>query len=258
MTNETNEKPQCYLVLGAAGSGRREVVADLIEDGLEPTDAPVVFLPAGLDPEGLPAGVTLVTWGWDDGGGIAAAWPAGARIGFFVTDGRANPVDQIEAFKPWMQARQVELARVVCVLHCQLVAANPALMVWYDACVHFADILLLNRREGVENKWFSEFRTRHDKQALPCLVELVKKGRVANPALVLEPQARRMSHWFDEDEPHWAGAWAQVEGVVIEDEAGEEEDADDQPEGDDPYLARLPSGLRAKVLPNIAEYLPTA
>jgi hypothetical protein len=51
-----------------------------------------------------------------------------------------------------------------------------------------------DRREGVANKWLSDFRAHFDGQFYPCLFELVKGGRVKNPALVLDPLARRMSH----------------------------------------------------------------
>ena len=40
-------KPLVYLILGAAGSGRREIVADLIEGGLGDGDRPAAFLAAG-------------------------------------------------------------------------------------------------------------------------------------------------------------------------------------------------------------------
>ncbi|MCX6953639.1 MAG: hypothetical protein NTV51_15925 [Verrucomicrobia bacterium] len=40
------EKPLVYLILGAAGSGRRAVLADLLEDGLVAGDRPAVMLAA--------------------------------------------------------------------------------------------------------------------------------------------------------------------------------------------------------------------
>jgi len=38
------EKPLVYLVLGSAGSGRREVLVDLIQDGLGEADRAAVLL----------------------------------------------------------------------------------------------------------------------------------------------------------------------------------------------------------------------
>src|SRR5690606_29761058 len=147
----------------------------------------------------------------------------------------------------------VELGRVICVYHSALVAAEDRLRTWYDACVHFSDIVLLNRRDGVENKWVSDLRTYFAKQYLPCLIETVKKGRVANPALVLDQQTRRMSHWFDEAEDGWAAQFAGDSEIVIEDEA--EDDPDEAPTEEDVYLARHPSGRRVKEIPDIAAVL---
>ncbi|WP_221029576.1 hypothetical protein [Actomonas aquatica] len=260
------DKPLVYLVLGAPGSGRREIVADLIESGVSADDVPVVFTAAAEAERGIettmPRG-EVATWLWEEhedfAPTMAAVWPEAATVGFFIVDGLRNPVDQIEAFKPWLAGQGLELARVVCVFHCALVAEHERLRAWYDACVHFSDIVLLNRREGVENKWISELRTRFSKSYLPCLVEMVKKGRVANPALVLDLQVRRYSHWFDADENPWSGLVDDDTEIIIEDEedpkgrgsADEELDFDEE----DTYLARHPSGLRKKDIPDIAKIL---
>ena len=70
---------------------------------------------------------------------------------------------------------------------------------------------------------------------------------MANPALILEPQARRLSHAFD----------AEQDWIV----SGSEEDA---PEGEeevtaepevDPYFQRRPGGRRLKEIPDIAPFL---
>lgn len=140
--------------------------------------------------------------------------------------------------------------------------------------MHFSDVVLLNRREGVANKWMSDFQLRFKEACYPCLFEVVKKGRVKNPMVVLDPQARRMSHIFDIDE--WTGL--DLEGVEFGVEGEDEpEDLDDggksangkkpahpnqSPEEDDdwmpekePYFETLPNGRRAKELPDIRKYL---
>ena len=254
----SSEKPLVYLILGAAGSGRREIVADLIDGGLAAGSAGQPFDLAqsrqsalALLPAGEPAGAadarlgSLARWAWTDGR-IESPDLAGATHVFLFTDGRRNPVDQVEAFQAWLAASGGELARILCVIHCGLVAQHKELLAWYDACVHFADVVLLNRREGVPNKWMSDFQARYAAQFLPCLFELVKAGRVENPALILEPQARRMSHVFDE-EPNWEVTSAD----------GEEEDEAEitaQPE-EDPYLQRRAGGRRVKEIPDVAKYL---
>jgi hypothetical protein len=249
------EKPLVYLILGSAGSGRREVLADLIDGGLEETDRPAVILPAGEDltPAEDPNLPRVSSWAWQDGA-IEGDAPAEATHVFFVTDGRRNPVDQVEAFKPWLEAQGGELARVICVIDSQLAEKNPPLLAWFEACVHFADVVLLNRREGVENKWLSDFLGHFKKQYYPCVFEFVKDGRVKNPALILEPEARRMSHVFD-DEQDWV--FTNAEGKEI-DEQEETEDGDDEIEAkpeEDPYFARRLGGRRVKEIPDIAAFL---
>jgi hypothetical protein len=249
------EKPLVYLILGSAGSGRREVLIDLIEGGLDPEDRPAVLLPArerawtDLDAK---LGQTA-TWDWQDGA-IIGGLPESATHVFFVTDGTRNPVDQIEVFKAWVEAQGGELARVICVIDSQLAEKHSALLAWFEACVHFSDVVLLNKREGVENKWLSGFLNHFKKQYYPCVFELVKAGRVKNPALILEPQARRMSHVFDEEQD-WV--FTNAEGEEI-DEQEESEDGDDEIEAvpeEDPYLIRRTGGRRVKEIPDISQYL---
>jgi len=247
------EKPLIYLVLGAAGSGRREVLVDLIAGGLETTDVPLVLLPAAEPAVDMDARLpNPQRWSLVEGFMVAPA-PVEATHVFVVTDGRANPMDQIEAFKAWLESTGGEIARVLLVVNCQLAEKTPPLLPWFEACAHFADVLLLNRREGVANKWLSDFQNRFKDQYYPFLIEFVKAGRVKNPVLILDPLARRMSHFFDEDQ----------EWVVTSDDEGDTED--DVAEGDeevevtqevDPYLDRDAANRRKKILPDIAKYLP--
>lgn len=253
------EKPLVYFILGAAGSGRREVVADLIEGGLSEDKRAAVLLSEGEDSDSAdPRLGTVGRWRWIAAGAIEAAVPADLDVVFLITDGRVNPVDQLEAFKAWVSGQSVELARILTVVDCRLAELNPPLLAWYDACVHFSDVVLLNRRDGVANKWISGFQNRIKHQFIPCLVELVKDGRVANPALILEPQALRISHVFDEEED-----WVTVDGEDAEAEdkegegAGGEEEVEMVPE-EDPYFARRQGGRRVKELPDIAEFLSRA
>ena len=251
--NTRNAKPLVYLFLGAAGSGRREVVADLIDGGLAGEARPAVLLaadePASELDRKLPG---LARWTWT-GEAIDAVPPPNATHWFFVTQGRGNPVEQIGAFKPWLQAQGGELARVISVVNCQLAEKNPPLRVWYEACIHFSDIVLLNRREGVANKWLSDFLAYFQDQFYPCLFEQVKGGRVKNPALVLEPQARRLSHWFDEEQD-WIFTNADGEEVDEDEVTGDDDEIEATP-AEDLYLARDAAGRRTKRIPDIAKFL---
>ena len=249
----SSETKLIYLILGTAGSGRRAVIADLIEGGLTETDRPAVMVSDAEAESPTDARLPNVSrWHWT-GEMMEATTPADATHVFFITDGRTSPVDQIEVFKAWLLAQGGEVARVVCVVDCQLAEKNPPLLLWYDACVHFSDIVLLNRREGVGNKWLSEFQGHFKSQYIPALFEFVKGDKVKNPGLILEPQARRMSHVFDEEQD-----W------VFTDVDGEEIDEDEETEGDeeveakvaeDPYFERLNGGRRVKEIPDVRKFL---
>lgn len=248
-------KPLVYLVLGAAGSGRREVLADLIEGGLADGDRAAVLLcdteAAGESDAKLGE---ITRWHWLDEGAIAGELPAGATHVFFVADGRRNPIDLCEVFKPWVEAQGGEIARVLCVVHCALVEKNPPLVAWFEACIHFSDVVLLNKRDGVQNKWLSDFQAHFTKQFMPALFDFVKNGRVKNPALVLDPSARRMTHAFDAEQD-WI--FTDSEGEVIEEDEvtdDDEEEIEATPEVD-PYFVRDAANRRAKKIPDITKFL---
>ena len=248
-------KSLVYLILGAAGSGRREVISDLIEGDSEARGSAAVLLEEGEAADEADGKLGKVgRWRWSAGGNIEAELPdEGEKRAFFVTNGRLNPVDQVEAFKAWLPLQGAELGRIICVVDCGLAERNPALLAWYDACIHFSDVVLLNRREGVANKWVRDFQERYTDQFFPCVMEFVRAGRVRNPALILNPCALRISQVF-EDEP----AWVPVGGDP-EDEGGEEDaEGDEEVEmvlAEDPYFARRPGGRRAKEIPDIAKFL---
>ncbi|MGD1031533.1 MAG: hypothetical protein ABSA05_10365 [Opitutaceae bacterium] len=248
-------KSLVYLILGAAGSGRREVLADLIEGDSGGGGTSAVLLEEGEAADEADGRLGRVgRWRWSAGGTIAAELPdGGADRVFFVTNGRLNPVDQVEAFKAWLPLQDAELGRIICVVDCGLAERSPALLAWYDACIHFSDVVLLNRREGVANKWVRDFQERYKGQFFPCVMELVRAGRVRNPALILNPSALRISQVF-EDEPAWIPL-----GGDPEDEAGEgEAEGDEEVEmvlAEDPYFARRPGGRRAREIPDIAKFL---
>jgi hypothetical protein len=251
-----SDQPLVYLILGAAGSGRREIVADLIEGGLAEGDRAAVMLSAAEAPDAFDAKLPALTrWTWT-AESVDGRLPGEATHVFFVTDGRSNPVDQLEVCKAWLEAQGAELGRILCVVNCALAEKNPPLLAWYEACVHFSDVVLLTRREGVGNKWLSEFRSHFDDLFYPCLFELVKAGRVKNPALVLDPLARRMSHAFDADQ-EW----------VFTDSEGDEIEEDEESEGEeevevtaavDPYFVRDAALRREKKIPDIAKFLGPA
>jgi hypothetical protein len=223
-------------------------LADLIDGGLGEGERAAVLVSATEAPD--PADARLkdaAPWTLLPEAGVDAEFPEGATHVFVVLDGRGSPVDQIEAWKEWLESRGAEVARVLCVVDCRLAEKNPKLFAWFEACVHFSDVILLNRREGVPNKWIGEFRAKFEGKFSPCLFEFVKEGRVGNPALVLAPVARRMSHVFDEAE------W------IVEEDEEEQEEGEEEVEMkrvEDPYFERRMGGRRVHEIPDIAKFLP--
>jgi len=250
------EKPLVYLILGAENSGRREILLNLIEDSYGPDERPKVFISESekTGPFDGKLGIA-VKWKWWDGN-IIAPVPDETKIIFFISDGRLNPVDQIEAFKIWLLAQSLELARIFTVVDSNLAEKNPGLLAWYDACIHFSDVVFMNKREGVANKWMSDFLARYKDEAYPCLFELVRSARVKNSALVLEPLALRISQTFEAED-----VWV-VSGQTEDDENDEEIKDGDEEEvemviAEDPYFTRLLGGRRVKEIPDIQKYLET-
>lgn len=247
--------PLIYVVLGAVGSDRRRVMSDLMEGGLADEDRGVLILSEGEADPALEKTFPRVShWSWAEGQFSVPDDALGdATHVFFVTDGRENPVDQLEAFKLWLDQSGGQFGRVLCLVNCKLAEQHPEVVAWYEACIHFSDVVLLTHREGVGNKWLSDFQSRFKDQYFPCLFEFVKEGRVKNPPLILEPEARRMSHLFDETE------WV----VLDEDSDGADDSEDEESEEEvevvaevDPYLERRIGGRRVKEIPDIAKFLP--
>jgi hypothetical protein len=246
------EKPLVYLILGASTSGRREILRELIKD-LDSGTQPIVMLADSEAQEGFDADLpNVVRWTAVDGI-ITSSLPEDATHVFFVANGRSNPVEEVESFKSWLETQGAKVARIFTIVNCQLGEKHPPLLAWYEACVHFSDVVLLNRREGVENKWVSEFLTHFKKKFYPCLFETVKDGSVKNPALVLEPEARRMSHVFDEEQD-WVFTNAEGEQIDEQEEVDDEEEIEAAPE-EDPYFVRDAAGRRQKKIPDIGKFL---
>ena len=269
MTAAPSPKPLVYLILGAAGSGRREIIADILADAPAPDTRPLVLLADTEHPDTKPTTAAHARWQWHDHGGgpeglngrietpeLLCSTHNATHL-FFITDGRRNPVDQIEAFKPWLATTGGELARIICVVNCQLAARHRELTAWYEACIHFSDVVLLARRDDVPNKWISDFQARFQKKFYPCLFEFVKSGRVRNPALVLEPEARRMSHYFDDPDHTLAGGAGIEEGIDDDDTPRNRQTGDEIEiiEEVDEYLARRAGGRRVKEIPDVAKFL---
>ncbi|TVP79789.1 MAG: hypothetical protein EA353_05410 [Puniceicoccaceae bacterium] len=238
--------PLIYFVYGIPQSGRREIIFDLIEGGI-PTSEPVLyFRPQGESPspfdqqiEAL-SNVSVVEWSLKDSKISHGKISAAPQKIIFLAPGTSDPADCAEALKQWSEHNQCRIARIFTVLHCQFLKDRPEARAWFDACIHFSDIVLLNRREEAGNKWVKDFEDDYKKTRNPARFVFVKKGRVANPAEVLDPEARRVSLYFDELIP------------IEEDEFEDEHQPDDLKP--DKYIERLESGQRAKPIPAIEKF----
>ena len=253
----SDTSPTVYFVIGTPGSQRRTVVRDLAENGL--ADQKVVVLLADSE-SSAPADdrlaklkhVEVKRWKWNAPEIPVQKLPDGATV-FLIADAHADMIDQLEALKPWLVAQGLELARILCCVDCQLAEKNPVLLQWYDACVRFADVVFLANREGVANKWLSDFIARYKDEAFPCEFIYVKKGDLPNPALVLDPTPRRLTQYFEEE-------YVDLGDIEIEtddeEDAPEDEDEDDGLPEVEPYFLRQRSGRREKELPDVREFLP--
>lgn len=240
-------RPLVYLIYGIPGSERRSVLFDLIEGGLSPHEQVLYFHPKGETgspyDEQIDAleNVSSVDWELSKGkikhGRISAAPD---KI-IFLAPGLSDPADVAEALKTWIVHNDCELGRIITVLNCSFLAEQEKSRAWFDACIHFSDVVLLARRESVGNKWIKEFEAHYKKACCPCLIELVSKGKSRNPAAVLEPEARRMSLFFDELIP------------IEEDEFEDEEQPEDLKP--DRYIERNESGQRVRPIIPISKFL---
>ncbi len=237
---------ELYFILGAAGSRRRLVLADLVAEGLMPTDRAAVLLSDAETPDAAgdaalaKSGAAVARWSWAKPE-IEFEMPEDASHLFLVADGRSNPVDQIEALRELLPLRpELRLARVIFVADAALLHAHAELQPWFDACAHYADVVLLTKVEGLDQKWVNGFEKRYRDQYFPFLYEIVRRDQLKNPAVLLVPEARRVAQVFDED-------------IALADETDEEIEA--AMAENDKYFARTRGGSRVEQIPNLGAFL---
>ena len=180
------QAPYVYLVLGIPGSGRRDIIFDLIQDGIAGKEQVLYFRPEeeATSPfdEQLEAldTVHIVNWQLHDAKVKHGQINAAPEKIIFLAPGTCDPADVAEALKIWSDHNQCQVARIITVVHSAFLSENSAAQAWFDACIHFSDIVLMNRRETVNNKWIKDFEMGYRKQFSPARFLFVKKGRVAN------------------------------------------------------------------------------
>ena len=232
------ESPKVYLILGPNGSGRRALLADFI-DSLESESSVLYFkhrdeIINDYDSplESLNA-VSAVFWSVEGSKIKHESISVSPSSIFFIAPASIDLADVMEGLKGWLSKNDCQLTRIITVIDCKSLSENNSQNSWYDAAVHFSDMVLLNRREGVSEKWIKDMVTEKKKQFHPTRFELVKKNRVNTPIDVLDTQAYRTSLYFDD---------------LIPIEEDEFEDLLPEDRKIDPYIERLESGKRSKTV----------
>ncbi|NCG09097.1 MAG: hypothetical protein GWO81_05960, partial [Verrucomicrobia bacterium] len=160
------ESPRVYIIFGIPDSERRATFYDLIVSGL-PKDSPALYFKPKGEADGsfdekIAALKNLQTVPWElrENKVEHERIEAPAEAIFFLTPGTADPADAAEAIKAWSDNNHCQIARVITLVHCDFLQANPATQAWFEACIHFSDFVLLARRENTSQKWLKDFQAR--------------------------------------------------------------------------------------------------
>ena len=228
--------PKVYLILGFDDSGRRAILEDFI-DSIS-TESTILYFrhkdEVASDSDTLLENlkqVRTVSWSVENTKIKHDSITESPSSIFFLTPSSIDLADVMEALKGWLNKNECQLTRIITVVDCKSLSENDSMNSWYEAAIHFSDMVLLNRRESVNEKWIKDFISNKKKQFHPTRFELVKKNRVNNPIDVLDSQAYRTSLYFDD---------------LISIEEDEFEDLLPEDKRIDPYIERLQSGKRRK------------
>lgn len=221
------------LLLGAAGSGRREVAEELARYAW-PEGQAVAVIPHG---EG----------GWTAEADAVRLPAAGEVPALLISDGRRSQVDQMEALLAAAPKAGWAIRRIIAVIDLPLLHRHPELGPWFRSCLHFADAAVLVRRWEVPNAWLSEFQRMLADDFRTCLVAfLPKAGGLPRPAELIEGEPRRASLLLDDLD-------------AVDEMEFDEDNLPDEPfdlvRKPDPYFVRDASGRRDILVPDIAPIL---
>lgn len=257
-----NMQPLFYVILGTRESSRVKIMQDLCHDLLHRMEGTIGLVGSVSDSEW--AEIARLAEGDATGRLQCVAMPApesplkefcpACETVFYLVEEGENPVDAIERVHGFLAETPFVLGRIITTVNTHLLYGNGRLKPWYEACIHFSDYVFLANREGVPDKWIREYQLHFTKECLPCHVELLRKTGVKHPALVLEPEARRLSQYFDEEvnlpvapetlDPDWPA-------IEYEDDPLGEEDGEDEDPTVDHYIKRTVAGRREVVLPDM-------
>lgn len=229
------------VILGLRGSGRGVVAQELAANGWAEGKRIRTYREAR---EAAPGAAD--TWSFADGVATLPG-PGDAEVGILVTHGALSAVDQMEALHRALPTSGWQVQRIVTVVDCPLAARHPDVVRWLEPCVHFADVVVLNRRWEVPGQWVSKFLEPYEADFYPCLfVNLLKNGTLSNPAMIIEGEPLRRTHIFDDIDP-------------VDEMEFDEDDLPDEPfdlvRQPDRYFARDELGRRVLTVPDLGEIL---
>lgn len=228
------------ILLGASGSGRAVALKELATNAWpEGKKIRVLFEKSEAQEESD-------CWRFQKGEAIIPQ-PGQEDAAILVTDGKSSPVDQMEAIHRALASSRWQCQRILTLVDCPLALRHHELTEWYQACIHFSDVVILNRRWEVPGQWMSKFLEPYEADFYPCLfVNLLKNGTLNNPAAVIEGEPLRLSHIFDEID-------------AVDEMEFDEDNLPDEPfdlvRQPDKYFARDELGRRKISIPDISEIL---
>lgn len=244
-----------YLILGSPSSGRCGIAHRLISSALSDDDFCGVYISENENHTDFDKKIATAS----NAGFMrySDAENAAEKISkldenkftqvFYIADSTRNLADSIEDFKKIVNCGKIRLARIWSVFDCAMFEKFPRETTpWFDALSHFADCVLLSRREGVANRTVADLKSRYEKMCHPHIFAIVDKNfNVPNPMEILVEEARRISMVFDEIDP--------IDELDLDEDNLPEEPFSLELKPDI-YLERNQNGARMREIPDVSEY----
>jgi hypothetical protein len=173
---------------------------------------------------------------------------------FWLLDPKENLADSIESTAEILEDAEITPAKILTVVDCQATEKHSVVQKYYQASIHFSDVVLLGNREDVSQKWLREWQETFRKGCFPCDFHMIKKGgHLVEAQQIIYPDIRRITQVFDPPEEETA-----VDPMLLPEwEASfdpEDEEELPPPTESDPWLARHPNGARQQIIPDVSPF----
>lgn len=232
------------LLLSGPNPGRWKMIREIIQRALPKDEIINLYVSPGERNLALEAidseRVNIGLWEINDGAIDFSTDLSENRVNLILYGLPEFADDLIEALVSGYQQSAFEMGRIATHVHCGWCANTEEARAWYEAAIHFSDLVLLDNRDEVEDSWVRDYQERFRKQRYPCLFDLVRRGLPKHPDWLFDSQPRRLSLVFDPDD--LSGFATHTYGFEDEEE---ELDAEEEAAGD-PYLRRNIAGEREK------------